>query len=576
MREEKIRDKKILIAEDDPITLILLKSTLEKWGFFPVTVKDGKEAIEVIQDEEEPWIVLLDWIMPGMDGIDIVKQLRIHKEKVPHYVIMLTSKNEKRDLIQAFEAGADDFLSKPFDIDELKARIKAGLRLIGLHLQLKKAINNANRLADFIAHYDQTTGLPNRVLFTEKIRELTNSRNCAALMLVNIDRFKLINQAKGLDFGDLLLNYFGAYLNDCFDENVVVARIAADEFGILFPYEYDCNEEEIVEFLYSKAQIIHARIAEGFPIDEGLNITVSIGAAPIICEVSIEPEEFLRRADTALRKAKASGGNQTVIHDSKMEEEVRQRYEIERHLAKGIDNGELQLFLQAQVDQYGNFRGAEALVRWQHPVKGMISPGVFIPIAEECGLILKIGRWILEQVCTLLKRYSNEQFHISVNISPKQFARKDFVEEVLTIVSERDVSANRIILEVTEGLLIDDIEDVANKMISLSQAGFSFSIDDFGTGYSSLSYLKKLPISEIKIDRTFVKGLPKDENNAAIVRAIFLMAQALGLKVVAEGVETEEQAQFLIRTDRSVIHQGFLFSKPAPAIEVIEEWLNKG
>ncbi len=567
---------KIVIAEDDPITLLLLRSTLEKWGFVPENIEDGKRALEILKAAEDPKIVLLDWLMPGRDGIDIVKALRKERGDIPHYIIMLTSKNEKKDIISALEAGADDFLSKPFDTDELKARIKVGLRLIGLHIQLRKAIKSANRLADFIAHYDQTTGLPNRLYFTEKIEQQVASENSAALMLVNIDRFKVINQAKGLDLGDLLLNYFGARLQECFEEEAVVARIAADEFGILIPYgeNSDTPVDDIIKFLYAKAQRIHTRMDEQFPIDEGITITVSIGAAPITYEIAREPEEFLRRADTALRKAKALGGNQTVIHDWKMEEEVRQRYQIERDLVEAISQEQMQLFLQAQVDSQGMFHGAEALIRWIHPEKGMISPGLFIPVAEESGLILRIGRWVLQEACNILKKYSGEKFSISVNISPKQFARADFVDEVISIVMDMAVPSERLILEVTEGLLINDMDDVVEKMTRLSKAGFRFSIDDFGTGYSSLAYLKKLPISEIKIDRTFIKGLPEDENNAAIVRAIFLMAQALGLKVVAEGVETEAQARFLNESG-SVIHQGFLFSKPGPAEDTLEYWLNR-
>ena len=575
MPEESLRDK-IVIAEDDPITQLLLKSTLEKWGFEPITLQDGKEALELIKASEDPRIVLLDWLMPGMDGIDIVKKLRREREDIPHYVIMLTSKNEKKDVIYALEAGADDFLSKPFDTEELKARIKVGLRLVGLHLQLKKAIKSANKLADFIAHYDQTTGLPNRVLFTENIEKVVNDGYSAALMQVNIDRFKRINQAKGLELGDLLLTYFGARLQECFEEEAVVARIAADEFGILIPFGGNCTytTDEIINFLYAKAQRIHTRMAEPFPIDKGVTVSVSIGAAPVTCEIALEPEEFLRRVDLALRKAKALGGNQTVIHDLKMEKEVRQRYQIEKDLAKAVSQGQLRLFLQAQVDSHGRFHGAEALVRWFHPEQGLISPGLFIPVAEESGLVIQIGTWVLEGVCDLLRANSDETFSISVNISPKQFAREDFVEHVLSVVMDRSVPPKRIILEVTEGLLINDMKDVAKKMRTLSEAGFRFSIDDFGTGYSSLSYLKSLPISEIKIDRTFIKGLPGDEDSGAIVQAIFLMAEALGLKVVAEGVETQDQAVFLNKWGE-VIHQGFLFSKPAPADEVIKQWLRK-
>ncbi len=575
MLESQLIDK-VFIAEDDPITLLLLKSTLKKWGFSPTEVTNGEKAYNILFNAKEPMVVLLDWLMPGMDGIDIVRELRASQKDIPHYVIMLTSKNEKNDVVYALEAGADDFLSKPFDTDELKARIKVGLRLISLHIKLQHAIGNAKRLADFIAHYDQTTGLPNRVLFTERIERLVLDKKSAALMLVNIDRFKLVNQAKGLDTGDLLLNYFGARLNECFDEDAVIARIAADEFGVLIPYGNGCvySVDEIVDFLYAKAQRIHTRISEPFPIDEGLRVTVSIGAAPVTCEIAFEPEEFIRRADTALRRAKALGGNRTVIHDKKMEEEVRQRYEMEKDLAAGIEKEQLRLFLQAQVDSDGAFQGAEALVRWIHPEKGMINPGLFIPVAEESGLIVKVGQWVLNKACELLCKFPDENFTISVNISPKQFAQADFAEQVLAIVKNKNVSAKRLMLEVTEGLLISDMDDVAKKMSQLAKVGFRFSIDDFGTGYSSLAYLKTLPISEIKIDRAFIRELPEDENNAAIVKAIFLMAKTLGLDVVAEGVETEAQASFLNNTGR-VTHQGFLFAKPAPAEEVLEYWLKR-
>ena len=575
MSNEELKDK-IVIAEDDPITQLLLKSTLKKWGLEPINIQDGRDALELIKDSDEPMIVLLDWLMPGMDGIDIVKKLRSERKEIPHYVIMLTSKKEKKDVIHALEAGADDFLSKPFDTEELKARIKVGLRLVELHRELNKAVKSANRLAEFIAHYDQTTGLPNRVLFTESIEKLVDEGQSAALIQVNIDRFKRINQAKGLELGDLLLNYFGARLQDCFEEEAVVARIAADEFGVLIPFGKGCaySTDEIVNFLYAKSQRIHTRMAEPFPIDEGVTVTVSIGAAPVTCEIALEPEEFLRRVDMALRKAKARGGNQTVIHDRKMEEEVRLRYELEKDLAEGISNGQLRLFLQAQVDSRGIFHGAEALVRWFHPDKGVVSPGLFIPVAEESSLILRIGNWVLGEVCELLVRYPAEDFSISVNISPKQFAQEDFVDTVMSIVTEKSAPASRIILEITEGLLINDMDDVAEKMVTLSKAGFRFSIDDFGTGYSSLSYLKSLPISEIKIDRAFIKGLPQDEDSGAIVRAIFMMARAFGLKVVAEGVETREQADFLDRSGK-VIHQGFLFSRPEQAEKVIESWLKR-
>ena len=568
---EDFKQNKIIIADDDPIALVLLKSTLEKWGFSPITAITGGEVFELLKKLNEPALVLLDWLMPEMDGVEIVKFLRERNGHIPHYIIMLTSKNDKKDIVHALEVGADDFLSKPFDVDELKARIKVGIRLISLNLQLTKALKDAKRLANFIANYDQTTGLPNRTFFTEKIDETISSKKYGAILLVNIDKFKLINQAKGLDLGDILLNYFGARLKECFDDDTFIARIASDEFGILINF-VDTEEEVILDKLHTCLRKIHIHLSRPFILDDEITLTVSIGAAPFFPEMAIDAEECLRRADAALRKAKSYGGNSSVIYDRKMEKEFLEHYFLEKELKKAIERDQIKLFLQAQVDSEKNFLGAEALIRWIHPQKGMISPAIFIPIAEKDDYITKIGRWVFEEVCLLLTHYSDHNFTISVNISPKHFAKESFVDEVLSFIEEYSVPANRFILEVTEGLLISDVNDVKDKMERLNKIGFKFSIDDFGTGYSSLSYLKDLPISEIKIDRNFIKDLPGDENSLAIVKAIFSMAKAFNMKVVAEGVETAEQVEFL-RSLGEVNYQGFFFSKPEPAKDLLSKWL---
>ncbi len=550
----------------------MLESTLQKWGFETDSRDSGNEALNVLLGLKHPIVIILDWQMPGMDGIDIVRQLRTQRKEIHHYIIMLTTRSEKNDIIYSLDAGADNFISKPFDPDELKAHINVGVRLISMHHELSKAVQNANRLADFIAHYDQITGLPNRILFTEKIRELISASEQGSLLLLNIDRFKIINQTRGLELGDLLLNSFAARLKQAMKAEAVIARIAADEFGVLVRHNREYSVQELIDNIKEYSAHIHSAIAEEFPIDDGINITVSIGAAPVVYDIAQTPEEFLRRADTALRQAKAEGGNQTVIHDKKMEEKIRERYILEKELSAGIEANQLMLFLQAQVDADINFVGAEALVRWQHPQRGEISPGCFIPIAEETDLIIKLDKWVLDQVCKLLNEYREERFSISVNISPRHFSSSSFVDDVKYFINKWDVDGKRVILEVTEGLLVTDMDEVAVKMSELSCTGIRFSIDDFGTGYSSLSYIKSLPISEIKIDRTFINTLPDDENSAAIVRAIFLMAQVLGLDVVAEGVETEQQAEFLNKTGQP-LHQGFLFSKPALATEVLAKWL---
>ncbi len=564
----------IVVAEDDPVTSLLLVSILKKWGYEPQNVRDGCSALRVLRNSKTPKVVLLDWLMPGMDGIDVVKNIRKNHAELNHYIIMLTSRSNKEDVISALDTGADDFVPKPFDPGELKARIDVGHRLISLNQELIRATQNANRLADFIAHYDQTTGLPNRVSFTEKVEQFIANKGVGTLMLVNIDRFKLINQAKGLDLGDLLLNYFGARLKALFDDNTIVARITADEFGVFIPMEQETDvfSDGVSDFLISQTSLIHTAMHEPFPIDNGISLTVSIGACPVTPDIPGQAEEFMRRADTALGRAKASGGNRTIIHDAQMEREIKERYSIEKDLSSAIGRKELRMFLQAQVDENVLFTGAEALVRWEHPSRGLLSPVIFIPIAEESDLIVKLGNWMLEEVCNLLKKHEGKNFSLSVNISPKQFYRPEFVSEVLNCINRHDITGHRLILEVTEGLLVKDVSEVAVKMQQLSETGIRFSIDDFGTGYSSLSYLTKLPISEIKIDRAFIKDLPGDTQSAAIVDAIVAMAQTLGLKLVAEGVETEDQMHFLSQKGR-MFYQGFLFSRPAPAAEILSSWL---
>ncbi len=567
-QEHKTR---IIVAEDDPVTSLLLVSILKKWGYEPQNVNNGQTALSLLQEIDKPKVVLLDWLMPGMDGIDVVKELRKNSAESSHYIIMLTSRSEKGDIVSALEAGADDFIPKPFHPEELKARIDVGHRLLTLNQKLIKATENANRLAEFIAHYDQTTGLPNRVTFAERIEKIIAEKGSGALMLVNIDRFKLINQAKGLDLGDLLLNYFGARLKNLFDDDAVVARITADEFGVFLTHD-TTPSHDLTSYLMDQTNKIHVAMANPFPIDDGIHLTVSIGASPVTPEIQGQAEEFMRRADTALAKAKASGGNRTVIHDAAMEQEIRERYTIERELSVGIERQELRLFLQAQVNKEGRFIGTEALVRWQHPTRGLLPPGVFIAIAEESNLIVEIGSWMLEKVCQLLSDYEEEDFSISLNISPKQFYRREFVPEIIECIERYAIPAQRLILEVTEGLLIEDMNDVAAKMQTLAATGIRFSIDDFGTGYSSLSYLTQLPISEIKIDRAFIKDLPQDKHSGAIVDAIVAMAGTLGLKLVAEGVETQEQVAFLSKKGE-MLFQGFFFSKPAPAAEILNHWL---
>ena len=322
------------------------------------------------------------------------------------------------------------------------------------------------------------------------------------------------------------------------------------------------------------ADKIHTALHQPFSIGgEEITVTTSIGIT-LFPEIPDEvPDHILRRADTALHRAKRAGGNQIAFFETDMGESAEQRFRVERELRRAIPAGELRLYFQPQVDAQGHLAGAEALVRWQHPERGLVPPGVFIPIAEESDLIVDLGVWVLSESCRLMARedMAGYPLRLSVNLSPRHFRQKGFVPWLRDLLSATGADPTHLTLEVTEGLMIDNINDVVAKMNELTAMGIHFSLDDFGTGYSSLAYLKRLPIHELKIDKSFVQDAPTDPNDAALVETILAVARHMHLKVVAEGVETEEQAAFL-NARANLIHQGYLYGRPEPAETWMARW----
>ena len=438
----------------------------------------------------------------------------------------------------------------------------------------KQAEAEINRLA----FYDTLTGLPNRTLLLERATQtlgLTRrTGHFSALISFNIDRFKTFNDAGGQEMGDTLLKAVAERLSHTMREGDVVARIAGDEFGILLT-DLAPQQQSAAHYALHVADKIHASLHKPFKTgDEHIMLTACLGIAMFPDGDADTPLDVLRRANTALHHAKTRGNGHTSFFEGALDEVAKQRFDIERELHHAIRSGELRVYLQPQVDESGKTVGAEALVRWQHPQRGLIQPGAFIPIAEESNLIVDLGNWVFAEVCRLLtqEEMSTCTMRISVNISPRHFRQSDFVDQLKRNITLTGVDPARLMLEVTEGMLIDNLNDVIAKMVELSVMGIHFSLDDFGTGYSSLSYLKRLPIHEIKIDKTFVQDMTTDANDASLVETILLVARHMHLKVVAEGVETEEQAAFL--NDRGpVIHQGYLYGRPEPAAEFLKRML---
>jgi diguanylate cyclase (GGDEF)-like protein/PAS domain S-box-containing protein len=427
-----------------------------------------------------------------------------------------------------------------------------------------------------LAFYDTLTGLPNRALLLELLAQtlaaMRHLQQFSALISFNIDRFKTINDAAGQALGDKLLQAVGERLTRLLDRGDVVARVSGDEFCILLTLPVSQQHTAAHDAL-RVAEKLHSSLRQPFGFgDERFTLTACLGIALLPEGLTDTPFDVIRRANTALHHAKHKGSAQTAFFDGSLDEVAKQRFNVERELRLGIAAGELRMFLQSQVDANGKAVGAETLVRWQHPQRGLVPPGAFIPIAEESNLIVEIGGWIFNQVCDLLVREEmlDETIRISVNISPRHFRQVDFVEQIKLGLARTGAAPTRLTLEVTEGMVIDNINDVIAKMNELNAMGIHFSMDDFGTGYSSLSYLKRLPFNELKIDKSFVQDMTTDANDAALVETILSVAHHMHLKVVAEGVETQEQADFLNQRAQ-VIHQGYLFCKPEP----MDVWLTK-
>lgn len=434
----------------------------------------------------------------------------------------------------------------------------------------------AEKKIEDLAYYDPLTHLPNRRLMLDRLQHsvLSSSRSgyYSALFFLDLDQFKTLNDTLGHDIGDQLLIQVAERLVKCVRKSDTVSRFGGDEFVILLE-----NLSDYAVDAQKQAEGISRQILSAINVPYQLTtshytdytVSTSIGIT-LFNNHKEEIEELLKQADIALYQAKDDGRNTQRFFDPQMQSEISERVAQEEELKQAITEQQFQLYYQLQVDYAQQPVGAEVLIRWIHPERGMISPLDFIPLAEQNGSIVTIGRWVLDSACAQLKVWQNDEatrkLTLSVNVSAKQFHQPDFASNVISVIKRHQINPNRLKLELTESALVDDIKTTIDIMKTLSEIGIQFSLDDFGTGYSSLQYLKQLPLFQLKIDKSFIDDLVTSNNDRAIVRTIIAMAHSLGLNVIAEGVEVPKQQQILFN-EGCMHYQGYLFAKPLPINE---------
>jgi diguanylate cyclase (GGDEF)-like protein len=424
-----------------------------------------------------------------------------------------------------------------------------------------------------LAFYDSLTHLPNRRLLHERLMQSisigTRSGKHGAVIFIDLDNFKTLNDTQGHDAGDLLLQEAAGRLTRNVREGDTVARLGGDEFVVALeslssmPQEASTQAEMIAEKI--RAELSQPYLLNGYEHSSSASVGVSLFRGH---QNSVE--EVLKQADLAMYQAKASGRNKVCFFDPAMQAEMEYRAELEKDLRVALRLQQFELYYQMQVDEAGSIIGAEALIRWQHPQRGMVSPAQFIPLAEELGIILPIGDWVIEQACAQLKAWEMNpvmrKMRVSVNVSPRQLSQPYFVEQVKDAIQKSGIRTSQLKLELTESFILNDVDEAIEKMRELRSIGICFAMDDFGTGYSSLAYLTRLPLEQLKIDQSFVRNIPRDKNSCVMVRTIINIANNFGMEVVAEGVETDEQLAFL-RQYGCHQFQGYLFGKPVPVQE---------
>ncbi len=540
-------------------------------------VENSLIGVFMIQDKKlvyvNQWIAAILGLtqekLLGKNILDYVKEDN-RTSLLTHFRKLIAGKEHFfKDEIQTIEqAGAARYL----EIQATLTSINGSSAIIGIALDVSDKKKAKDELV-YLAYHDSLTGLPNKHYLIKHLikpfHQATSIGKPVFILYVNLDRFKLINDSFGHQVGDQLFRMISKKMVDVIDPIGETVRAEGDEFIIYMP---DSNEDQVLKHTRSLLKVLSE---PNFLANQEIQITASIGIASF--EKGDSLEELVQKASSALHFAKEFGGNQYQLYSSKIGQQANRRLQLDQRLRKALEQNHLEVVYQPKLNLYTNcISGVEALIRWNDPILGVVSPDEFIPIAEETGMIVSIGEWVLVKACQQNREWEKSGYppiHVCVNISSKQFLQDDFVKMVQRVLLEADLAPEHLNLEITERIALSNIDETIGKLQQLKQLGVSISLDDFGTGYSSLSYLKMLPIDYLKIDRSFINGIFEDKQDFAIIDSIISLSHSLGMSVVAEGVEDELQLKTLKQLGCDDI-QGFYYAKPLTADQV-KQFLDK-
>jgi len=553
----------VVLADDDPSIRLMVRHVLESEDFDIVEASDGLEAIKAVE-KHHPALILLDAVMPGIDGFTTCQQIK-EKGHTDIPVMMITGLDDDASVERAYEVGAIDFITKPIKWAVLKHRVKS---------VVAKVI--AERKVQLLAYRDKLTDLPNRLLFADRLEQAVirseRSRTSMALMLIDIDDFKLVNDSFGHDAGDKLIKAVGHLISKSLRRADTIARLGGDEFAVII--EGIDSPDDAISIADNLTTILEHNVRLD---DQETYTSASIGIA-VYPDDGKDARTLLKNADTAMFRAKENGRHCFQFYKPEMSVTAMERLDLENSLKAAFENDEFVIHYQPVIDIHKNeIVSVEALLRWQHPDKGMIQPSDFINVIEDCGLIVALGEWLIHSVCKQLRVWQEaglKDQNVSINLAPRQFKEQDLVAIFTQAVAENNVDASSLSVEITERTLIDNIGEVESTLKKLRKMGMKVYLDDFGTGYASLAYLKEFPVDVVKIDRAFVAGIPDSEEDSAIVEAIAGLTRGLKLALLAEGVENERQLDML-KSVGCQYAQGYYWSRALPGDEFEQFYMNQ-